>query len=501
MDSCHLILVRAALRAANPWRRSLDIRLATRRHPDRSPQVRTAFALGLAIALLGAVPAAPAAVEQLTDDDGASGCISVAPVPSSSGSVAAYQSDCDPTGGNADGSFEIFRVTASGTTTQLTSGEGCTSSDPVPSADGSRVAFVSNCNLAGKNADGNDEIFLWTSGGPGTTTQLTQSFGCDNLAPSINGSGFWIAFDSTCNIVGTNNNGRGSEIYRISTAGELQQLTNDPNGGQCDSTSPSISSSGSLVAFDSDCDLVGGNEDLATEIFTVNTSNGNIRQRTTAPQDFCDSVHPSMDAGGSIIAFHGNCDITGDNADGGDEVFTVTVEQFPKVAQVTEADDECASGEPHMAGSGLAITFTSWCPLGGTNGDGSIEVFQAGVGAAAGGIFAVTSETGCSSVAGGIDSAGTRVFLDSDCDLSAGNDDHSVEIFRATACACGAPATRASKPVASDALYALNAAVGSKPCAACECDTDDSGSVLTSDALRILKNAVGQPIALDCPEP
>lgn len=460
----------------------------------------TAAALGVVLGV-GVATTVEAATQQLTDDDGTTGCISVAPVPSSTGSVAAYQSDCDPTGGNADGNFEIFRVTSTGTATQITSSEGCTNSDPVLSADGTRVAFVSNCNLTGGNSDGNEEIHLWTSGGQGTITQLTQSFGCDNLAPAINGSGSWIAFDSTCNIVGTNNNGRGSEIYRVSSSGELQQLTNDPNGGLCDSTSPSISSSGATVAFDSDCDLVGDNEDLATEIFTVNASNGNIRQRTKAPEDFCDSVHPSIDASGSIVAFHSNCDFTGGNADGGDEIFTVTVEQSPKVAQVTAADDECASGAPHMAASGVAVTFTSWCAFGGANGDGSVEVFHAWVGEAAGGIFAVTPEAGCTSVAGGIDSAGTRVFLDSDCDLGGGNDDGSVEVFRSTACACGAPATRRSTPLASDALYALNAAVGSASCTLCECDTDDSGAVLTSDALRILKNAVGQPIALDCPEP
>ncbi len=478
----------------------MAVRPAHTRHFDRPSRALA----GLAVAALLAIAAAAtaeASVQQLTADAGTSGCISVAPVPNSAGSAAAYQSNCNPAGANADGSFEIFRVTSGGSATQVTSATGCTSSDPVLNADGNRIAFVSNCNLAGQNADGNDEIFLWTSGGQGTITQLTQSFGCDNLAPSINGSGSWIAFDSTCNVFGTNNSGRGAEIFRVSPAGELQQLTNDPNGGLCDSTSPSINQSGSTVAFDSDCDLVGENEDLATEIFTVNTSNGNIRQRTKAPDDYCDSVYPSIDAGGSIIAFHSNCDFTGGNADGGDEIFTVTVEQSPKIAQVTAVNDDCASGEPSMAASGLAVAFTSWCPLGGANADGSVEVFHAGVGAAAGGTYAVTNGTGCTSVAGGIDAAGTRVFLDSDCDLTGGNADGSVEIFRSTACACGAPATRRSPPLASDALYALSAAVGSKPCANCECDTDGNGTVLTSDAQRILRNAVGQPVALECPEP
>ncbi|HEY2773901.1 MAG TPA: PEP-CTERM sorting domain-containing protein [Candidatus Binatia bacterium] len=51
---------------------------------------------------------------------------------------------------------------------------------------------------------------------------------------------------------------------------------------------------------------------------------------------------------------------------------------------------------------------------------------------------------------------------------------------------------------AGDALVALHAAVGSVVCALDRCDVDHSGSVTASDALRILKAAVGQPIVLDC---
>ncbi|MFN2427509.1 MAG: hypothetical protein ABR587_13795, partial [Candidatus Binatia bacterium] len=77
----------------------------------------------------------------------------------------------------------------------------------------------------------------------------------------------------------------------------------------------------------------------------------------------------------------------------------------------------------------------------------------------------------------------------------------SVEIFRATACTCGAPATRAQEPKASDALFALNAAVGALVCANCECDTNNSGSVTAGDALVILRAAVGQDVDLNCPAP
>lgn len=52
---------------------------------------------------------------------------------------------------------------------------------------------------------------------------------------------------------------------------------------------------------------------------------------------------------------------------------------------------------------------------------------------------------------------------------------------------------------ASDALFALKAAVGSTACELCVCDVNDSGSLTASDALAILRDAVGLPIDLQCP--
>lgn len=64
---------------------------------------------------------------------------------------------------------------------------------------------------------------------------------------------------------------------------------------------------------------------------------------------------------------------------------------------------------------------------------------------------------------------------------------------------CGFPVTDGDKPAASDALRALRVAVGSAECALCVCDVNDNGGVSTSDALLILKAAVGLDVSLDCP--
>jgi hypothetical protein len=64
---------------------------------------------------------------------------------------------------------------------------------------------------------------------------------------------------------------------------------------------------------------------------------------------------------------------------------------------------------------------------------------------------------------------------------------------------CGQPIhPEAEGPVASDALFALRAAVGSSSCALSVCDVDDSSLVTASDALAILKKTVDPNRMLSC---
>jgi hypothetical protein len=65
---------------------------------------------------------------------------------------------------------------------------------------------------------------------------------------------------------------------------------------------------------------------------------------------------------------------------------------------------------------------------------------------------------------------------------------------------CGKPTNSAGEdPLTSDALRVLRAAVGSVFCHPRVCSVDGNSSVLASDAQRILRAAVGQDVELDCP--
>jgi len=64
---------------------------------------------------------------------------------------------------------------------------------------------------------------------------------------------------------------------------------------------------------------------------------------------------------------------------------------------------------------------------------------------------------------------------------------------------CGQPSSTGARPVPTDALFVLRAAVKLSVCDVCLCDVDGSGSIAATDSLRVLKFAVGQPVVLACP--
>ncbi len=63
---------------------------------------------------------------------------------------------------------------------------------------------------------------------------------------------------------------------------------------------------------------------------------------------------------------------------------------------------------------------------------------------------------------------------------------------------CGQPASTGSGPTATDALVVLKTAVGSGACLDCICDVDGSGGITATDALNTLRIAVGHDVQRLC---
>ena len=110
------------------------------------------------------------------------------------------------------------------THTQITSSTGGGNFAPSINSDGTRIAFYSDGDLVpGGNADGNSEIFLWTSGSG--ITQITSSTLGGNFNPSINSDGTRIAFESNRDLVPGGNADGNSEIFLTSSSASIPTLS------------------------------------------------------------------------------------------------------------------------------------------------------------------------------------------------------------------------------------------------------------------------------------
>jgi Tol biopolymer transport system component len=189
------------------------------------------------------------------------------------GSVNAFDLQVIPLASGGGVEPHVIQVMATVSYAQVTDGGGI---EPTISSDGTKIAFVSAADLTGNNADGNSEIFLFDTIAA-TLTQLTDTTGGHSSSPSIDSDGTRIAFESTANPTGSNADGN-PEIFLFDvTTGSLIQVT-DAAGR--DSRHPTISGDGTKVAFESSADLTGNNADRNSEIFLFDAATSGLTQVT-----------------------------------------------------------------------------------------------------------------------------------------------------------------------------------------------------------------------------
>jgi hypothetical protein len=141
-------------------------------------------------------------------------------------------------GQNTDFSREVFQYDLTNNTLTQFTQSGGDSSEPSSNADGSRVAFVSDQNLAGQNPGLFREIFLATidSGGTVTITLVaTSTTNNDKDRPSISADGLRVSYSTA--------NNRDISLY--------DALLNDEITSSVGTSSlqPVLSASGTRVAF------------------------------------------------------------------------------------------------------------------------------------------------------------------------------------------------------------------------------------------------------------
>ncbi len=256
------------------------------------------------------------------------------------------------------------------------------------------------------------------------------------------------------------------------------------------------SADGSVIVFESDCDLTGGNEDQVNEVFAIVADT--LVQVTSAPEDICLSTMVRLARSGDFVVFESDCDFVGRNSDASVEVFRSTL--AGEIEQISDfsGPDTCESTLPTISDDGGFVVFASFCDVTGDNADQSIELY----GWKGNIVSQLTSSTDCSHVFPRLRGASAALSWVSDCNLTGLNDDGSWELLSERVCTCGAPSTRfatRAAPTAADALAILRSSVGSGHCALCDCDVNGDTKVTASDALTVLKKAVDQDVTLACP--
>jgi uncharacterized repeat protein (TIGR01451 family)/uncharacterized repeat protein (TIGR02543 family) len=157
---------------------------------------------------------------------------------SANGTRIASESRANLTGGNPDGNEEIFLYdTTTDTLIQITSSTASTSSSPSINANGTLIAFDSTANLTGGNPDGNFEIFLATCGaGLSADLALTKT---DAPDPVLAGQNLTYTLTVTNNGPSTAANAVLDDTIQAPTT--FQSLT-APAGWTC--TTPAVGSTG-----------------------------------------------------------------------------------------------------------------------------------------------------------------------------------------------------------------------------------------------------------------
>ncbi len=255
---------------------------------------------------------------------------------SNSGERVAFESRQDPLGTNADGSFEVFFYDVNTNTirqiTDTLGGDDITFSSWI-CGDGSRIVFLSKDDLLGSNADGNDEVYLFDIAS-GALTQITTTVGSTQTNPSISDDGTRIAYASNSNPLGTNADG-GVEAFLLDTSTSMLRQISDTAGAEV--ALPQVSASGGVVAFQATNNPFGENNDGTYEVFLYNVDTDTLVQATrVGSTGFFPTISYSLSGDGTRVLYAIDFDL---NVDGEEELFL-----FDSVAGTRDQITDIASG-------------------------------------------------------------------------------------------------------------------------------------------------------------
>jgi Tol biopolymer transport system component len=213
---------------------------------------------------------------------------------------------------------DIILVSANTSGGDPTSAQDLGSASPSISADGNRVAYLSDCSdLVLGDANDDNDVFVTTIL-PVFTTVLASPgapFGAVTLAPQISGNGNFVVYESRAPaLVAVDTNTTMPDIFVFDVDGGTVTLVSvNEQGFQGLPTEechlPSISFDGTFVAFEgSVSNFVPGDTNLANDVFIKDLSTGTVTRvsvdtsgQQSAP--VLNSGSPRLSADGRAVVF------------------------------------------------------------------------------------------------------------------------------------------------------------------------------------------------------
>jgi Tol biopolymer transport system component len=262
---------------------------------------------------------------------------------------------------------------------------GSTQANPAISADGRYIAFVSDAdNLSTADDDAVKNLFLRDTL-TGTTTLVSRATGpdgagadADSQRPSISGDGRYVAFASAATNLSDEDVDPVLDIFVRDTQLNTTTLVSRRDGlagaaGTADSNNPSISDSGTKIAFHSASDNLSDEDtDSTIDVFLRDTAAGTTtlvsRQHgsVSAPANG-NSFRPSISANGQRVAFESDADnLSPDDVDSVVNIFV----RDPRFKSTWLASRTTSTGfvsygadgdskEASLSADGSVVVFTS----------------------------------------------------------------------------------------------------------------------------------------------
>lgn len=298
--------------------------------------------------------------------------ININPTLSGDGRRIAFESTEDLAHAGGTDHFRAVRADISTDPVTFTQFAGTRAPAPGISQDGSRIAFATKDDPLGTNLDGNSEIFLYDGA---TLRQVTNTTPADastrtrdgNFQPSLSDDGRFIAFSSNRNLAGQNADGN-LEIFIFDTStSTFTQLTN--SAGTVGASDAKISGDGSRVAYIRDNSASASTQ---RDLVLQDRTGGNLRVLATGVTNLAFTYGRAISDDGQRIVYA--ADVATDSS----QVFLFDGRTGNTVRQITSLGSRSTEVplHPTISGDGSRLAFATRRTVAGfSNSDNSIELY------------------------------------------------------------------------------------------------------------------------------